>query len=85
MTRSGIGGCGAGLMSAKIINYPGITRLDLAPDHILEAAAGKLEGVVVIGYTTDGEEYFASSYADGGTVLWLLERCKHELLNMERD
>ena len=28
----------------------------------------------------DGEEYFASSIADGGTVLWLIERMKLQLL-----
>lgn len=67
-------------MSAKIIDYTGITRLDVDPDRILDAAQGQLEGVVILGYTKDGDEYFASSYADGGTVLWLLERCKLALL-----
>lgn len=67
-------------MSAKIIHYTGVTRLDMEPDRILDAAQGQLEGVVIIGYAKDGDEYFASSYADGGTVLWLLERCKIALL-----
>lgn len=67
---------------SKVIPYTGITKLDMPPDYILEAAKGKLEGVLIIGYTEDGEEYFASSYADGGTVNWLLDRCKHQLLNI---
>lgn len=67
-------------MTAKIIPYTGITRLDLPPDRILEAAVGQLEGVVVIGFDHAGELYAASSYADGGTMLWLLEQCKAKLL-----
>lgn len=65
---------------SKVIPFTGITKLDMPPDHILEQAKGKLEGVVVMGYREDGEEYFASSYADGGTVNWLLDRCKTKLL-----
>lgn len=65
----------------NVVKFPGITRLDVDPERVLEAALGQLEGVVVLGLTKDGEEeYFASSYADGGTVMWLLERCKKKLL-----
>ena len=69
-------------MSADIVNFPGISYLDLPPDRILEGAAGKLERVVIIGYTADGEEYFASSIADGGEVVWLMERMKLKLLRI---
>lgn len=72
-------------MSDNIVPFPGITRLDYAPDMILEAAVGNLKGAVVIGYNHDGTEYFASSYADGGEVLWLLERCKKKLLEIVDD
>lgn len=66
---------------SNVVGFTGITRLDIDPDRVLGAAAGQLEGVVVLGLTKDGEEeYFASSYADGGTVVWLLERCKKKLL-----
>lgn len=68
---------------AKIIPFTGITKLDMPPDAILDRAkeAG-LEGVLVIGYTKDGKEYATSSYADGGTALWLLERTKKKLLDV---
>lgn len=66
----------------NIIRFPGITKLDMPADHVLESALGKLEGVVVLGYDKDGQEYFASSYADGGDMLWLLERAKKALLEM---
>lgn len=67
---------------AEVIRFPGITRLDLSPDAVLEEAMGCLEGVVVIGYTKDGDEYFSASYADGGEIVWLLERFKHQLMKM---
>lgn len=57
-----------------------VTRLDIPADRVLEQAIGKLETVVVIGYDENGDEYFASSKADGGYVLWLLERAKLKLL-----
>lgn len=64
----------------NVVTFRGITKLDLPPDRILEDALGKLEGVVILGYTKEGDEFFASSYADGGNVLWLLERLKKQLL-----
>ena len=64
----------------NVVHFTGITKLDLPPDRILQQAVGELEGVVVLGYKKDGSEYFASSYADGGDVLWLLERLKKQLL-----
>lgn len=70
---------------AKIIPFTGITKLDMPPDRVLEEAIGRLDGVVILGYTKDGEEYFGSTYADGGTVLWLLERLKLDLLRVADD
>ena len=69
-------------MTASIVNFPGITYLDLPADRILEGSIGKLESVIVIGYTADGEEYFASSIADGADCVWLLERMKLKLLRI---
>lgn len=64
----------------EIITLGNITKLDLPPDRILESAKGKLEGVVLIGFDKDGEVYAASSYADGGEVMWLLEACKIKMM-----
>lgn len=69
-------------MSDKVV-YPNfVTTLDLPPDRILQAAVGKLENVIVVGYDKERNEYFASNVADGGTTLWLLERSKKALLEM---
>lgn len=67
----------------KVISFTGITKLDLPPDRILESAMGKLETVLILGWDKDGNEYFASSAADGGTNLWLMERLKKQLLDVE--
>ena len=69
----------------KVIPFTGITTLELDPDRVLEEAKGKLEGCVVIGFDDDGDLYLASSYADGGTLLWLLESCKQKLMRVDDD
>jgi len=69
---------------SKVIKFTGVTRLNLPVDRVLDAAKETLEGVVIMGWTTDGEEYFASTYADGGTVLWLVERMKKMLLEVDK-
>lgn len=65
---------------AEVLDFPGITTLDLDPDRMLARAAGELATVIIIGETKDGEEYFASSVASGPEVLWALERAKLKLL-----
>lgn len=66
-----------------VIPLNNVTRLDLPVDRVLEAAKGELEGAILLGYTKEGEEYFSSTYADGGMVLWLIERLKQRLLRDE--
>lgn len=70
-------------MSDNIVLFTGVTSLDLPADRVLQAAIDEgLEQVVIMGYTKDGEEYFASSVAGGPEVLWLLERSKIKLLGV---
>ena len=64
-----------------VVHFTGATTLDIDPDPVLQGAVRKLKQVVILGYTEDGEEYFASSIADGGTVLWMFERCKKQLID----
>lgn len=68
---------------SNVIPLGNVTRLNLPTDRILDGAKGHCpDGVVVIGWDADGELYFASSIADGGSVLWLMERCKKALLEV---
>ena len=70
-------------MSAQITPLGNVTSLDLPVDRVLEEAKGHCpDGVVILGYDNDGQSYFASSIADGGSVLWLLEMCKKQLLEI---
>jgi len=68
-------------MSAEIVPFPGPSRLNLPADRILSAAIdANLSEAIVIGRDKNGDEVFMSSVADGGDVLWLLERMKLRLM-----
>lgn len=68
-------------MTDNVIPLGNITKLDLSVDLVLDQAKGQCtEGVVVLGFADDGGLYFASSIADGGTVIWLIEQAKLALL-----
>ena len=55
-------------------------KADIPPDRILEKAIGELETVIVLGMRKDGSEYFASSVGHSGTMMFLVERFKKDLL-----
>ena len=66
-----------------VVNLEMVTRLDLPAERVLEKALERgLQSVVIIGYDNEGGEFFASSIADGGTALWLMERFKLKLLQV---
>lgn len=68
---------------ANVIGIPTITTNDMDPAMVLaRALESNLKGVVVVGYDEDGDEYFASSYADAGNAAWLLDRAKYQLLKI---
>lgn len=64
-----------------LVYLPVITKLDIPADRVLSQVPS-LKTVVIMGYDQDGELYFASSVADGGDVLWLMEQCKQRLLQV---
>jgi len=69
---------------AVVVPFGGVTRLDLPTERVLDAARGHCtDGVVIVGFDDDGKLYFASSVADGGTALWLLEQAKKALLEVD--
>ena len=68
---------------SNVVPLGNVTRLDLPPDRILEAAKGQMNGVVIIGWDNEDKFYVASSIADGADVLWLLETAKRELMTPE--
>ena len=71
---------------SNVVEWGGATRLDIPAEKVLRKALEKgLTDVVITGYTNEGEEYFASSMADGADCLWLLERCKRALLTCRTD
>ncbi len=71
-------------MTDNVIPLGCLTRLDIPVERVFEAVRHHVSGgVVVIGWDNDGELYFASSIADGGEVLWLIEKAKISLLEVD--
>lgn len=70
-------------MNDNVIYLGCLTKLDLPVERVCDMAKDKMEHVVLMGWDKDGELYFASTFADGGEVLWLLEKCKQALLSVE--
>jgi hypothetical protein len=69
---------------SNVIDLRVITKLDVSAEKVLNAALeAKMNAVVVIGWDEDNEFYFASSKADKGKILWLLEMAKKELMDVE--
>lgn len=70
----------------NVVHLDILTPLDINPNNVLIEAVNKgMESVVVIGFTKDGDEYFASSQADGANVLWHLQRAQTKLLRRVDD
>lgn len=66
----------------KIDSLPGIViDKDVDTNQILAKAFDEMDGVILAGYDKDGEFYFASSIADGGEILWLIEKLKFKLMD----
>lgn len=66
----------------EVVDLNVITTLPCDPDRVLSSAVGQLDRVVIVGITKDGDEYFASSDPDGGTIIWDMERAKLKLLRL---
>ena len=70
----------------NVIEFEGVTTLDIPPERILKGARdANLADVVIIGYDDDGQFYFASSTAKGPEVLWLMELAKTRLIEIAED
>lgn len=69
-------------MTDNVVPIGGATRLAIPPERVLKAALEDFEfmEVVIIGYLSDGSEYFAASEPNGDGVVWHLERAKFKLM-----
>ena len=66
----------------KVVDFPGITRLDLPPNKVMaNAMKAGLESAIIIGENEDGDLIFFLSQADAADALWLLEKAKKALLD----
>ena len=67
----------------EVLKFRGKTSVYIDPDVILEQAKERLDEVFIMGFDKDGNHYFASSSADGGDLLWLMETFKTMLMSGE--
>jgi hypothetical protein len=75
-------------MSDNVVKLDMLTKVDLAPDSVLNAATDKLSEVLVLGWEKaedgDGEFYFAASDADLSRALMLLHRAQRDIMERMR-
>lgn len=69
-------------MTAKILQFDGLTTNRLEPDAVLESAKDKLEDVILLGWDKDGELYMAANFSDAAKLIYLMERAKHAFFHL---
>lgn len=70
----------------EVVELGVITTLSIPCEKVLAKASElQFDRVIVIGVTKDGDEFFSSSEADGGCILWDMERAKHKLMTIGDD
>lgn len=67
----------------KFYRPAGATYGDIDPERVLQAAVGKLEHIVILGWDHNGDEYFAASHGSTADNLLLAELFKQRLLQPE--
>lgn len=71
--------------NTEVVAFRAPTKHDLDPDTILETNKGTFKHLMLLGYDHDGDFVFASTMADGGDAVWLLELAKIKLYKMTGD
>lgn len=66
---------------ADVIDFNGLTTLDINPDKVLQAALGALSDVVICGKDKNGDFYFASSKGEDAITNFYLDKAKYFLMN----
>jgi len=64
-----------------VVELNTISKLPIPPEKCLQSALDMgLDEVVIAGFDREGNEQFWFSETDAGAILYLLERCRHELM-----
>ncbi len=74
------------LAAEQLKDIPSIDNMDPTkdtdPNRVLASAYDQMDEVVIAGTDKKGEFYFRSSIANGGTILWLIEHLKLQLMGI---
>jgi hypothetical protein len=76
---------GARMTMSNVIKWPGITKLPIPPDDILERSKGKYGRVLVLGVDDDGKLSILSSEPDLVVCNYDLDRAKHWIMKEVAD
>jgi hypothetical protein len=70
--------------TSNVINFPEkdfVYKGKIDPQGVLDGITqNDLETIIVLGWTKEGDEYFASNTPNGMEVVWLMERLKLKIL-----
>ena len=62
----------------------GITKSEVPVERVLNGASkADLKHCIIVGTTNEDNLYFASSQADGGDILWMMEKAKQLLMEID--
>lgn len=68
----------------SVVRFPGVTKLPLDPNLVLEGAMDELTEVLVLGWEHNGAFRIAASEADLGNALVLLKRAELYIIDRIR-
>ena len=72
-------------MPDNILEFTGLTKLDIDPDKVLKSAQGEFTECMVIWYGHEENIQIYASTASGPRMLWWMERAKQEILAPDDD
>ena len=70
-----------GVSEGNVVEFPGLTTVDIPPDAVLSGAMGKMEYVLLVGIDADGDLYIASSESGAAKANYYLDLAKKYLLD----
>lgn len=70
---------------SNIINFTEYTTNDIDPNNVLDGAKDQCKKVIVLGNCADGDFYCASSTANKGDLLHMIETFKFKLIRGDFD
>jgi hypothetical protein len=73
-------------MSAEVVTLSCVTKQELTPERVLQAAiVANLKHAIIIGVTQDNQRYVALTHSDAANALWHIEKARQDILTVDID